>query len=77
MPLALKVQSLNYWITREVPLNGLFLTIYINKNMHLKKKEKRTQLIEKSKQRINGIFCLRRLEHMKNCSNLLIIKNLK
>ena len=41
MPLALKVQSLNYWITREVPLNGLFLTIYINKNMHLKKKKKK------------------------------------
>ena len=39
MPLALEVQSLNYWITREVPLNGLFLTVYINKNMQIKKKE--------------------------------------
>ena len=39
MPLALKVQSLNYWITREGPLNGLFLTVYINENTQIKKKE--------------------------------------
>ena len=63
MPLALEVQSLNYWITREVPLNGLFLNVYINKNTQIKKKKKKknTQLMEKSKQRINRIFCLRRL----------------
>ena len=43
MPLALEVQSLNYWITREVPLNGLFLTVYINKNTQIKKKKKKEE----------------------------------